>query len=202
MTRSSRSSITFVTGRPTASSICVQPALGLLVVDALTSRVGHLADLARELIPQARGVVAGRAERILGIGCGQVCLAHADCRRQVRQLVDRSGTFDVVVRDPASGRDDDRAVVILDVAAGALTEEGILGLGTFRCGLRAGGGLTRRGLGLVADIGEGTADTAPLLLEQRGRLGMDVGDILADPHELLDGNVSRPLRRIGEHPAG
>ena len=100
------------------------------------------------------------------------------------------------------GWDDDRAVVILDVAASALTEEGILGPGTFRCGLRAGGGLTRRGLGLVADIGEGTADTAPLLLEQRGGLGMDVGDILADPHELLDGNVSRPVRRIGEHPAG
>ena len=180
----------------------VQTALGLLVVDSLAGRVGHLADLARELVPQARRAVAGRAQRILRTGRGQARLAQADGGGQIRQFIGRASTFDVVARDAAASRDHDRAVVVLDVPPGALPDEGVLGLGLRGGGLGAVGGFAHRALGLVADTGERTADTTPLLLEQVRRLGMDVGDIGTDPHELLDGNVARPLGRIREDAAG
>ena len=113
--------------------------------------------------------------------------SQADRRRQVPQLVGRASTFDVVASDATPGRDHDRAVVVLDIPAGALAEEGLFRLGTFGRGLCTGGRLTHRALGLVADIGELTAEATPLLLQQVGRLGMDVRDIGTDPHELLDG---------------
>ena len=55
-TLSSRSRMTFLTGRPMASVISESRLLVLLLVDALPrSGVGSFSDLGRELVPQAGG---------------------------------------------------------------------------------------------------------------------------------------------------
>ena len=155
----------------------VQTALRLLVVDALAGRVGHLADLVRELVPQARRAVPGRAERVLRTGRGQARLAETDRGGQIRQLVGRASTFDVVVGHAPARRDHDRAIVVFNVPASSLADESIFRLRILGGGLGSVRGLADLALGLVADIGERTADATSLLLEQVGRLGMDVGHI-------------------------
>src|SRR3954470_14292575 len=64
----------------------VQPALRLLVVDAVAGGVSHLADPAGELVPPTRGAVAGPTERVLRAGSREISFAQADCCGQIAEL--------------------------------------------------------------------------------------------------------------------
>ena len=56
----------------------VQAPLGHLLVGALAGRVGHLANLCGEAVPQVRGGITGLSERVLRAGAGGLRLAEGD----------------------------------------------------------------------------------------------------------------------------
>ena len=87
----------------------VQAPLGHLLVGALARRVGHLAKLGGEPIPQIRGGITGLSECVLRAGAGGLRLAEGDRRNERLELASLACRLDVLGARQAAFRDDHRS---------------------------------------------------------------------------------------------